>query len=165
MALTVNAFPQCCGIKIITGFGKTANTLVSNTDEVKKVEEELTKIVAKQKATAKADEYDAVGLLMITLNHEQIAIYQEMMIRVGFVEVVTPFYHPAHESRIAVYTMTLLEQESYGSLESTLKKNVKKPTPKVTINGTLKRKSATTTKPAATVRSGGNPLHWRWSDE
>lgn len=97
-------FPNCCGIKVVNGFGHDGFPSRRSYD-IKTIEVYISK---------KAKEY---GLQLIALNDKQIPIIEHVLLKHGFEILVKEFYHPAHDSRITLYG-----RKSYSEEEVLAKK-------------------------------------------
>lgn len=102
MSIARQAFPSCCGINIISGFGKTDTATVKNSASIKEVEAEVKE---KEKNTG-------VGLLLIALNEDQIDVYAKMMKRLGYAPLVEEFMHYGHGNTITLYGKVLTEKNA-----------------------------------------------------
>lgn len=109
MTVQAYAFTGCCGINIITGFGKTSTASSFNCDPVQFSLDATKKIIKAQ----------SVGLYMIALNEDQVHFYEPGLLEMGFKVSVNPFYHKNHGKSITVYT--------YESFPEALKGKVNEP--------------------------------------
>ena len=157
MSLNVTAFPACCGIFIIHGFGRTAAALESNHSDCTELETELSSLITKH--SSKVSYSNKCGLLMVTLNSDQIPLYQDILLKVGFKVAEQPFYHPGHKNSIVVYTYVVHKEESYGKVNELKVTNESSfgkifGTSEVTSKPVVRRR----TKPKQPTRSSG--LSW-----
>ena len=101
--MRAQAFPDCCGIHVISGFGKT-NTASYTTQftTIKEIEEWIEK-------TAKGS---GQGISLAALNQDQKKHYGKMMERLGFKELLTDCYHPGHGNVITLYGKAVQEEKA-----------------------------------------------------
>lgn len=143
MSLSVTQFKDCCGINIISGFGRTTTAASANYNTLEMTTSELKSIIKNYKKN--------VGLLLASLNEDQIPHYQDLLVSNGFNLSIPMFYHPGHGKRISLYSLVCDPRASYGI----------PPKKKVSSETVAKKKTEVT--PASPV--GGNPLDWRWTNE
>lgn len=97
--LTVQSFPTCCGLRVITNFGNT-NTGGSNPGmTAEAADASLKEIVAFNK--------NSIAGLLIAINNQQVAIYDKVIKKHGFSVVSDAVYHPGHGNRITTYFLAM----------------------------------------------------------
>lgn len=93
--LSVQAFPGCCGIQIITNFGNTP-TGGSNPG--------MTPEIAGKWLDLHLPRKNYVGVLMAALNSDQVeAGFEKILLEKGFEKQCNAWYHPGHGKDISTY--------------------------------------------------------------
>lgn len=111
MSLHVKAFPDCCGISIISGFGKTSTTLITNNSTISETRKDLERIIKKY---SNKQEYEKVGLLLVSLNQDQVPLFQDDLLSLGFNVIQPAFYHHNHGKSITLYGYVCFSKETFG---------------------------------------------------
>lgn len=107
-AIRINPFPDCCGIKVISGFGKTNMTLVHNNERISETKAQVQKLVAEY-----SKGFYSVGLILVALNNDQVPLFHDDLIEEKFRVCQETFYHPGHGKYITLYSKVLFEDETY----------------------------------------------------
>lgn len=93
--LIVQAFPTCCGLCVVTNFGKTAtggSNVNMNAEHADKSLKEIIELNNRK-----------VAGLIVAINHEQVRVYDEVLKKNGFKIVFDKVYHPGHGNYITTY--------------------------------------------------------------
>lgn len=102
--MKVDGFPNCCGIHILTGFGKTRTAVYGGNNELG-----IKDIEAWMKVQERNQE---VGLLLVALNQEQDKHYSKMMERLEYKPMAKDFYHYSHGNTITLYGKVITEENA-----------------------------------------------------
>jgi len=104
MALSLGAFPGCCGIHIVQNFGHTPTNPGGGEPTKEEVEKALDYY--------EAENFHSKGLVLIALNTAQKKVFAKTMEKYEFEPVVENFYHPGHRSKITLYARKTHDSEN-----------------------------------------------------
>jgi len=94
--LSVNAFPDCCGIKVISRFHHTNTGGVNHGMNVEHADRSIKKTISLYK--------HRVAILMVALNDDQRKIYHKTLLDNGFKVLNDSIHHPGHGHTITTYS-------------------------------------------------------------
>ncbi len=93
MALSINTFPLCCGIRIISNFGRNhEQSIIIHT--IRETETNLKELIFR---------YSEIAMLLVALNPYQKSKFHKMLLRQGF-KLVSQGYNGSHARNNYLYS-------------------------------------------------------------
>lgn len=100
MTIRHGAFPQCCGISVVSNFGGTPTG--SRDDEANEAEV--------KREIARIRRETATGLHLIALNEQQEKKFSKWIINEGYIKWGEKFYHGGHGNWLQLYGWTRFDK-------------------------------------------------------
>lgn len=115
--MILEEFPNCCGIGVLTGFAytpKAAGNRAYFKTAIETDKKRLLEEVANQRRYIKSGD-DGYGIIMATLNNEQMPEWSKFLKQQGFKRLSTAS-NPKHNSTLNVFSLTLARTKAKQKL-------------------------------------------------